>query len=395
MKKLYIIIMLAIIGLSVKAQWVQTNLQNGDIACIAISGNNIFAGNQLVGGGMSLSTNSGQNWSNVGGLSGLSVYSSIINGTNMFAGTNNGGVYLSTDTGTNWTSVSLPSTVLNVMSFAISGNKTFVGAGNASLYLSTNNGGSWTAANTGLSYHSVNALAISGSKIFAGTGGGGLYLSTNNGTNWTSVTGIPTNAQVDALAVSGSNIFAGTNIGVYLSTNNGTSWSAVNNGIPASIQISAIAISGSMIFAGTRGDGIYLSTDNGANWTAENAGLTGSGLLFINCIALSGTTIYIGVGSGYGVWERPLSDFAGINEINENNNISVYPIPAKDNITIKNSDFIKDETISVYDIQGQLLLQRTILQAKIDIDISAFPSGVYVVEVRTEKGVSVKKFIKE
>jgi hypothetical protein len=29
------------------------------------------------------------------------------------------------------------------------------------------------------------------------------------------------------------------------------------------------------------------------------------------------------------------------------------------------------------------------------IDISSFPSGVYVVEVRTEKGIAVKKFVKE
>ena len=32
---------------------------------------------------------------------------------------------------------------------------------------------------------------------------------------------------------------------------------------------------------------------------------------------------------------------------------------------------------------------------KTNVDVSALPCGVYVVEVKTEKGVEVKKFVKE
>jgi hypothetical protein len=90
-----------------------------------------------------------------------------------------------------------------------------------------------------------------------------------------------------------------------------------------------------------------------------------------------------------------LSANTGINELSEISNISVFPNPANDIITIENTAFTKDETISIYDIQGQLLLQQTMLQAKTNIDISAFSKGIYFVKVKTANGMDVKKIVKE
>jgi hypothetical protein len=73
----------------------------------------------------------------------------------------------------------------------------------------------------------------------------------------------------------------------------------------------------------------------------------------------------------------------------------IYPNPANDKITIENSSVTKDQTISVYDIQGQLLIQQPMLQAKTNIDIAKLVKGMYYVKVKTEKGIAVKKFVKE
>ena len=88
---------------------------------------------------------------------------------------------------------------------------------------------------------------------------------------------------------------------------------------------------------------------------------------------------------------------AGLNETIISQNIYIYPNPANDNITIENTplSIIKDEIISVFNIQGQLLLQQPMLQTKTIIDISGFAGGMYYVKVKTEKGVVVKKFVKE
>ena len=66
--------------------------------------------------------------------------------------------------------------------------------------------------------------------------------------------------------------------------------------------------------------------------------------------------------------------------------------PADDYITI---EALQDAVIEITNIQGQLIKNFATTGNKTNIDVSAFPSGVYVVEVKTEKGVEVKKFIKE
>ena len=84
------------------------------------------------------------------------------------------------------------------------------------------------------------------------------------------------------------------------------------------------------------------------------------------------------------------------NEINnKENNITIYPNPANDKITVENPSCNDNAMISIYNIQGQLLLQQSIKQQKTEINISGFAGGIYYVKVKTDKGNAVKKFIKE
>jgi hypothetical protein len=81
--------------------------------------------------------------------------------------------------------------------------------------------------------------------------------------------------------------------------------------------------------------------------------------------------------------------------------IHVYPNPATDNLTIESpqeevgSGSRQEAVIEISNIQGQLIKTLTATGNKTNIDVSALLCGVYVVEVRTEKGVEVRKFIKE
>jgi PKD repeat protein/predicted secreted protein len=84
----------------------------------------------------------------------------------------------------------------------------------------------------------------------------------------------------------------------------------------------------------------------------------------------------------------------GINEFYMDN-FAVYPNPAIDNITIGSSFFTKNQTISVYDIQGQLLLRQPMLTAKTNINIADFSKGLYFLKVENGIGIVVKKFVKE
>jgi hypothetical protein len=87
-----------------------------------------------------------------------------------------------------------------------------------------------------------------------------------------------------------------------------------------------------------------------------------------------------------------IEDCTGIKENLNNLQVLIYPNPATNNLTIETSP---QAIIEITNIQGQLIKTIVAIGNKTTIDVSALPSGVYVVEVNMEKGVEVKKFVKE
>ncbi len=89
----------------------------------------------------------------------------------------------------------------------------------------------------------------------------------------------------------------------------------------------------------------------------------------------------------------------GIKENSVKENISVYPDPTTNTLTIETLKTevgsLQETVIEISNIQGQLIKSLDTKGNKTNIDVSFFPSGVYVVEVRTEKGIEVRKFVKE
>ncbi len=75
-----------------------------------------------------------------------------------------------------------------------------------------------------------------------------------------------------------------------------------------------------------------------------------------------------------------------------NEQIAVYPNPVFNTLTIES---LQSAVIEITNIQGQLIKIYTTTGNKINIDVSSLTSGVYILQVRTEKGIEVKKFIKE
>jgi Secretion system C-terminal sorting domain len=82
----------------------------------------------------------------------------------------------------------------------------------------------------------------------------------------------------------------------------------------------------------------------------------------------------------------------GINENSFADVVHIYPNPANDNFTIISP---QSAVIEITNIQGQLIKTIAACSNKTNVDVSALQSGVYIVEVTTEKGIAVKKFIKE
>ncbi|MFM9988907.1 T9SS type A sorting domain-containing protein [Flavobacterium sp.] len=80
----------------------------------------------------------------------------------------------------------------------------------------------------------------------------------------------------------------------------------------------------------------------------------------------------------------------GLDEVIKNN-LKVYPNPASTNITIK-GDFISDQNITVYNILGQKVMEKTLKNNENILDISSLALGVYTIRFNETK--TTIKFVK-
>jgi hypothetical protein len=86
----------------------------------------------------------------------------------------------------------------------------------------------------------------------------------------------------------------------------------------------------------------------------------------------------------------------GIDAI-QNNDLKIYPNPANDKIVVEVSyqNPSVNNKLSIFDIHGQLLMQKQIDKLKTEIDISELARGIYFLRIENRSELYVRKFIKE
>lgn len=80
----------------------------------------------------------------------------------------------------------------------------------------------------------------------------------------------------------------------------------------------------------------------------------------------------------------------------ENNNIRVYPNPITDKVTLSNIDAYGKINVRVYDMNGKLLVSKTLSEKK-EIDLSHLKSGVYLMHLLNASNeiITTKKLMKK
>ena len=268
-------------------------------------------------------------------------------------------VYKSSNGGSTWESISQDfGGNLNHLKIG-SNSVTMYAARGSNLYKTSSGGviGSWSQL-SGFS-GSINSIAIHPAdpdKIaIATTGADKVYVSTNGGASWTSYLFNLPNFSARALVwdhTVNNGLYLGMNYGVFYINDMFTEWQPFSNNLP-NVIISELEIN-----------------------TAENK-------------------IYAGT-YGRGLWKSDLFDDTLSVEDFELNTISMYPNPAKNQISLT---WNKGEQVAVkiYNSLGKMMYYtkgKSLLNT-LKIDTSQYNSGLYFVTVNTINGVVTKKLIIE
>ncbi len=71
----------------------------------------------------------------------------------------------------------------------------------------------------------------------------------------------------------------------------------------------------------------------------------------------------------------------------------LYPNPSDNQLTIQSKENLKVYSLEIYNLMGQIVM--AVPNSTESIDVSRLQSGSYVIKMNTEKGVSIKRFIKK
>jgi len=82
----------------------------------------------------------------------------------------------------------------------------------------------------------------------------------------------------------------------------------------------------------------------------------------------------------------------GVNEVINPLNISVFPNPAAEKLTIECTG---QSEIEIFNIEGQLLKRLTTSDISTTVDLSDLSGGIYIIKARNRKGIAIKKLIKQ
>lgn len=146
----------------------QTTLNYIDVRSLTFSGGYLFAGGYNTGaGGVFVSTNNGQTWTNPLLIAGDALAS---NGNIIYAGDSSTGVYKSTNYGANWTQTSVNNGIHTLLVNGIS-----VFAGGEGFWVSSDNGTTWVQRIEGLGGEYVTDICIYNDFIYAATYGKGIF----------------------------------------------------------------------------------------------------------------------------------------------------------------------------------------------------------------------------
>ncbi len=378
---------------NLKAQkWISYNTSNSNIPEDVITDIAIDAqGNKWVATFLGIAKFNGSTFTvydrlNSGLASNLCTSILIDKAGNVWVGTHNG-AYRFNPTTNVWTTFASNSgiarTTVTSMAMDSKGNIWF---GHDMSMISRFDGTNWTTGAMSSGDYEVNCIAIdqTNDNVWFTLYGEGLYKIVGN-TTYTAVGYMDVDILSICLDNAHGSAWFGANTGV--SSLSGTTWkhySTFEYPVGGSVLAILVDAQNNKWFGTNNG----LTKFDGTNWTrfnTTNSGIPGNGVSSI--VKDAGGMLWL---ANLGL-VRYNPNATGTDEIEAGEKIQIYPNPANDKLFINNLS--PNSTISIYNLNGQLVLSRELSIS--EIDISQLLPGVYSAKITSTTGVITQKLIKQ
>ena len=175
--------------------------------------------------------------------------------------------------------------------------------------------------------------------------------------------------------------------------NAGTTWSALMSGTTSSlVTVFFPDVNNGYALADTVSNplGIILKTiDGGTTWTTLSSGTA----IHLNSVYFTDANTGYLAGDNGTILKTKTGGISGTNDLSPlSNALKIYPNPTSNSITIETRT---KGSLTISNCSIQQILQREITEPTITIDVSKLPSGVYVVRLTSDNGVTMGKIIKQ
>ena len=333
----------------------------------------------------------GQTWLQTGdGLFGFALDEFGALGSTIFGlSINDGTLFRSDDQGENWTTLKNNMAPKQYSSFAIKDQTIIIGTSHGQLYRSTDLGDTWTLVDDQTSCSLIYSVTSTQDAILASTCQD-VLVSLDDGLTWAPGSTAQPGIGLKVIEGKGDIVYGTDGYRVYHTVNNGAIWTLINQNLNLNDVKRAIAISGNTVLLATQQKDVFGKERTEQFWQEDNLGLRNQ---WVYDFAV--TSDYIFAATEKGLFRRDSSHPTHVDQQEVSvASLKVFPNP---NTGLFQLSFDTEEQILpvfILDLSGKLVHQ-TNWTVGAPIDLQDLPKGIYLLEIRHEKGVAHSKVVIE
>ena len=366
--------------------WIRTNTPSflASVGNIGISNGRILAATH---GSDMFYTDNGSTWTQSSNIGTVEIRGMMVEGSNVFIGTDMLGSFLSTNKGTSFSSAGSGLPENQWLQSLVRCNSQIIAGSKDRMYVSFGLGQQWYVPTCLPLDIDVVDLTWDGSIMYHVSYDGVLRYSSQQGSNWQELNSPFEGVNYTALRYHDNGLYLGTREhGLHFSNDMGETWQSVD-ALPAGATIRRITTTDTIVAVGCEDGSIYLKYDHSNSWQQmENIPLEGP----ILDICIDGERIYASPMAG-GIWYCELPTMPDcVGESNENA-LTISPNPASTTVTVSVSQPLRNAELTVYDLQGKVCYHCKMQGDRHEISIYDFPAGIYFVKIVGDNASTVRK----